>query len=76
MGIMIWSSSSSAIGSWAGPLLDTVSIFGTSSTEDEDNDMVGASISVTSSTDDEDSDMVGALGDGELGGFKSGYLQV
>jgi hypothetical protein len=30
----------------------------------------------TSPTEDVDIDVVGALGDGELGGFKSGYLQV
>jgi hypothetical protein len=35
-----------------------------------------SSILATSPTEDVDIDVVGALGDGELGGFKSGYLQV
>jgi len=49
---------SSAVESWAGPLLDIVSIFGTPAAAGVETDTVGA------------------LGDGDVGGFKSGYLQA
>jgi hypothetical protein len=60
--------------------VDTASILGTSLTEDMDT----ASVLGTPPTEDVDTasilgtepteDVFGALGDGELGGFKSGYL--